>query len=269
MRRFVSRISLFVSVLGAVASVGGCSSSADPSQQEEAAGTLRLPLRGFGASGTQYRLRQALISVTGPTARLYDTETDPDQFGLFYELPAGTYEVKITGQTGENTWQLERVNDDGTFTNVNATIVPPNPVTVDVLPNGQAFANLQFVLNEDDVVFGTGQLFINLSVEDRPQCEPFVSPTGCLTGQKCLSAFNIPDVALCTAAGAEPTGGPCVSDDQCADGRCWTFADGTGQCFPDCLPTAAPGEAGSCPAGGTCNPITTSSGQASFGTCSF
>jgi hypothetical protein len=270
MRIIASRLSLFVSLLVVPAFVEGCSSSPDASEQDEAVGTLRLPLRGSGVTGAQYRLRQALISITGPTARLHDTEANPDTFGLFFELPGGSYEVQVTGQDGENTWQLERLSDDGeTWSPVDATLAPPNPVTVDVIPNGQAFVNLQFLLDSDEVVLGTGQLFISLNVEDRQQCAPFTPPTGCLSEQKCLSTLTIRDVAVCQPAGMSPLRGACTQDSDCADGHCWFFGDGHTECLPDCLPAAAPGEAGSCPMGAACSPLNNQIGDPGFGACFF
>jgi len=272
MRRVLSRVSLFVALLGAPAIVGGCSSAADPdsSYEQESFGSLRLPLRGFGASGAQYRLRQALISVTGPTARLHDTETDPDLFSLVYEVPAGHYEIQLSGQAGPNSWQLERLSEDTmTWSNVDATLAPPNPIGVDVLPDGSAFVNLQFVVDSDEVVLGTGQLFINLSVEDRPQCTPFVSPSTCLSGQKCLSVFAIQNVAVCQPAGMVPMRGSCTQDNDCADGHCWFFGDDHTECLPDCVLDAEPGELGACPTGAFCSTLTTSVGTASVGACFF
>jgi hypothetical protein len=84
-----------LAVLGAV----GCAAPGTP-----APGTVTLNLVGQAPSGTVYRLRHAVITVTGPATRIWNTEDDPDRTSLSDQVPAGDYAASLAPG-----WNLERI----------------------------------------------------------------------------------------------------------------------------------------------------------------
>jgi hypothetical protein len=258
MRGFFSSSALVFLLVAVTGVFPACSTSVD--SEQDTTGSVWLSLTGTSFSGLQYRLRDTLIAVTGPTARVHDTESAPNLGQLSFTLPVGSYEVLVTGVDSPNSWRLVRLESDGTETEVEAELLSPNPQTAEVAPDGITGVFLRFIVGGEDVVFASGDLVIHINIEDRPRCTAFATPTGCASGQKC-DPLNA-EIAICTPAGTTPQGGACVLSSECLEGNCGFGDDGTTVCLDYCDPAAGPGDPGSCtnPAFDFCSQIFTLDG---------
>jgi hypothetical protein len=114
-------------------SLAGCAASQD------SLGTIHLDLTGQAASGTTYRLRDAVITVAGADyARVWHTEDDPSRVSLSDEVADGSYTATIA-----DGWRLERVDASATTT-VSAQLVSANPVQFTVAQHQRTSVPLQF-----------------------------------------------------------------------------------------------------------------------------
>lgn len=256
------------SILAAITAVSplmmsACAVDGAPAVNQGDFGTLQMALRGTSSStGLFYRLRNAVIAVTGPTVDVYQTETDPDSSWAEFNLPPGDYEILVTGVDGADTWYLERQTGDGTYEQVDATLLTPNPLVRSVESGVVAGYALQFVLDGDEVVLEPGALVISFNVIDDAQCEFTEVDPGCQANQKCspISA----EIAICEPAGTVPQGGACVSNADCALGSCW---GGDWGCRNPCIPDVPAGAPGSCLGGGICSHLVNVDGDVGYGVC--
>ena len=90
---------------------------------EERTGELSVNLVGAAQSGVIYRLRNAIITVDGPSSAVFNTEGDPTQTSLSANVVVGNYVATVQGG-----WQLERI-DGPSATPVDATLVSENPTS--------------------------------------------------------------------------------------------------------------------------------------------
>jgi len=108
-------------------------------------GTVAIHLTGSAATGTVYRLRDAIVTVDGPTPAVFNTEDDPTRTSLSADVEPGDYSATV--QSG---WRFERVDGD-TATTVNATLVSDNPTHFTVVPTQRTNVPLKFRVTEGDV----------------------------------------------------------------------------------------------------------------------
>ena len=256
------------SVLAAVTAVSpllmsACAVEGAPAVSQGDLGTLQMALRGTSfTTGVSYRLRNAVIAVTGPTVDVYQTETDPDSTSAEFDLPPGDYEILLTGADGPNTWYLERQTGDGTYEQVDATLLTPNPLLRTVESGIIMTGQLKFILDADEVILEPGALSVSINVIDEPQCNFTEADPGCQSNEKC-SPIN-GELAICEPAGTVPQGGACTSSSECAEGLCWGSGWG---CRNSCIPGVPLGDPGSCVAGGTCGPVFDVNGDTGYGAC--
>jgi hypothetical protein len=222
-----------------------------------------MALRGTSfTTGTPYRLRNAVIVVTGTTVDVHQTESDPDLTAAVFDLPPGDYEILLTGGGGPDTWYLERQLEDGTYEQVDATLLTPNPMLRTVESGTVAVGYLSFILDGDEVVLEPGSLSVSINVIDGAHCDLTQADPGCQSTEKCSPVNG--EFAICEAAGTVPQGGECDSSDDCAQGWCW---GGNWGCRNFCLLEVAMGEPGSCVEGGSCSAVSDIDGPRGFGVC--
>ncbi len=117
--------------------------------QQEAAGTLQLPLVSSTSDGTAYRLVGATFNITGTqTVTLTDTSGDTVQTPLL----AGAYTIQLASG-----WTMERVGAPGTA--VPATLMSPNPLPFSITKDTATVVRFQFKLP------GTGTADVGIVVD--------------------------------------------------------------------------------------------------------
>jgi len=256
------------SVLAAITAVSpllmsACAVEGAPAVSQGDLGTLQMALRGVSSTtGLTYRLRNAVIAVTGPTVDVYQTESDPNLASFTFDLPPGDYDILLTGADGADTWYLERQVGDGTYEQVDASLVTANPLHRTVASGGVAVGQFKFILDADEVVLEPGGIQVYINVFDQAQCDLTQADPGCQSNEKCSPISG--EFAICETAGTVPQGGACGSGSDCAQGQCWT---GDWGCRNPCLPLVPAGAPGSCVGGGTCSPIFDADGDTGYGVC--
>jgi hypothetical protein len=125
-------------------------------------GTINLNLVAQAPSGTVYRLRNAIITVTGVGAtKVWNTEDAPDQTTLSANVAAGDYSAAL--QAG---WSLERLEAESAIP-VPADLISDNPDQFTV-PVGQRISvPLRFRVNEGEVDMAQGYDVV-ITVDEPP-----------------------------------------------------------------------------------------------------
>jgi WD40 repeat protein len=137
----INTVLLFV----ASGSIVGCAES-----PEAAVGQVSINLVGQGPSGTVYRLRDAVITVTGPTSRVWSSEDDPDQTSLSDNVLTGSYSAAL-----QDGWRLERLEGASTAP-VSAALLSDNPVLFTVTDRQRANVGLRFQAGREAVDMSQG-----------------------------------------------------------------------------------------------------------------
>jgi hypothetical protein len=241
-------------------------------------GSVTLALAATGPDGATYRLRNAQITVNGPTMAVIETETDPSATVRSIAAAAGNYTVSLASG-----WSMNRVDPMLGDVAVEASLASPNPQTAHVSPSMTTTVRLRFtVAGIGDVVLDPGQLDVGIEIAPAA-CQP-APQGGCASGRKCTDFMGN---SRCAPDGTVPEGGACTSADGiddcaagslCRDGVCTRIcAVGSGECncsrvsslFTDqddigvCVPSCDPiGQ--DCPAGQGCyiagDPLTVCAG---------
>jgi hypothetical protein len=124
----------------------GCLGTTD----EVVTGTLSVNLVGSTPSGAVYRLRDATVTVEGPTGAVFNTEDDPNRTSLSAGVAPGDYSASVAPG-----WRLERI-DNGNAMTVNATLTSDNPVSFTVLPQQWTNVPLRFSVEGEAVEMTQG-----------------------------------------------------------------------------------------------------------------
>jgi len=123
-------------------------------------GTIELKLVGQAPSGAVYRLRDATITVQGPTStKVWSTEDDPNRTSLAANVVTGGYTALLAPG-----WRLERVEGPSTQT-VPAELVSPNPSAFTVEALARTPVPLSFRAFEEQIDMGQGYEIV-LEVEE-------------------------------------------------------------------------------------------------------
>src|SRR5690349_10350797 len=124
-----------------IAAIAGCVSPGEPEL-----GAMTLNLAGQTASGNVYRLRDAVITVRGPTStKVWNTEDNPDETSLSANVVAGDYTATL-----RDGWRIERVEGLSTTT-LPAQLLSDNPVSFTVATNQRTAVPLRFRVDNEDV----------------------------------------------------------------------------------------------------------------------
>jgi hypothetical protein len=128
--------------------------------EDDQLGTIGLELVGQAPSGAVYRLRDAVITVQGPTTTtIWNTEDAPDRTSLSESVVVGDYAASV--QAG---WRLERL-DGSMATPVAAQLASDNPVLFTVTPLQRTNVPLQFRVNAEVLDMSQGYDIV-VSVEE-------------------------------------------------------------------------------------------------------
>ena len=151
-----------------IAASTGCLGSSPEGPADPSLGSISINLVGQAPSGAIYRLRNAVITVTGPTARTWNTEDDPNQTTMSADVDPGTYTASV--QTG---WTLERVVG-GTATPVPAQLVSDNPVQFAVAAAVRTSVPLRFHVDAVDIDLSQGYDIV-VTIQEPPVPQVFVT----------------------------------------------------------------------------------------------
>jgi len=140
-------------------------------------GTVSLNLVGQAPSGTVYRLRDAVIDVTGPSySQTWNTEDDPDRTSLSADVAVGDYQAELAAG-----WRLERLAPPDPPVTVDATLLSDNPLPFTVSAGARTRVPLRFRV-EDGVVALDQGYDIEIDVEEPAPpvvtLDTVMSPTG-------------------------------------------------------------------------------------------
>lgn len=211
MRRIHLGVVAFIGAVLSAATLPAC--SADTAEQSEQIGTVKLNLTGVGATGTLYRLRNGIFTISGPTSTQFTTEADPDAGSVLLDLQAGDYSILL-----EPGWVLEAQTPEG-FAPIAAALSSENPYPFAVASEANTAVLFAFETGEDTVEFGEGTAEVSIVVDD---IECATGESQC--GTSCVDTTN--DPANCggcgTVCGANGATGVCLSgtcDFECFPGR--------------------------------------------------
>lgn len=159
-------------VLGLLGAGAGCTLPAPP-----ALGTATVNLVGQAPSGAVYRLRHAVITVTGfGNTRIWNTEDDPDRTSLSDDVVVGNYTASVAAG-----WNLERI--EGTAARpVTAQLISDNPVDFIVSPQQRTIVPLRFHVDTDVVDLSQGYDIVLTVEESTPQIIVVTNLHGFLSG---------------------------------------------------------------------------------------
>lgn len=116
-----------------ISAVVGCAASPAGS----GTGEISINLKGTVPSGVIYRLRNAVITVDGPSSAEFRSEDDPDRTSLSANVAVGDYTAVL-----HDGWTLEKL--DGTVTTVDATLISDNPASFTVVEHQRTSVPLRF-----------------------------------------------------------------------------------------------------------------------------
>jgi hypothetical protein len=146
-------------LLGLAGSIAGCAAP-----RETSLGTFMANLVGQAPSGAVYRLRHAVITVTGPgTTRIWNTEDDPARTSLSDNVPIGNYSASLA-----DGWNLERI-EGASAAPVTAQLVSDNPVDFLVSPDERTTVPLRFHVDTEVVDLSQGYDLVLTVEESAPQ----------------------------------------------------------------------------------------------------
>ncbi len=168
---------LLTALAVSIFTIGGCSQS----PTDDSIGSISLNLTGTASSGNVYRLRDAVFNISGPAAATLSSETDPDATALVQTLVVGDYTVDL-----QNGWRMERVETDGTLTDVVVSLSSANPALFSVLGGAQTSVVYRFLTSEGEVVLDEGEVSIGVEV-----VEACIDDAQCSGGQICEPATKI------------------------------------------------------------------------------
>lgn len=180
MKTMTRRLGTMGLLVAAGALLMGCSSSGSPNTQENegTVGQLALPLVTQGASGVQYRLRDATFSIsrygyygtagtgagggyTGGEVTSVNSEDDPDAATISVNLEEGSYYVQLLPG-----WHFEKQTPTG-YEPVEATLLSGQTQYVWVSRRSTSFAEFQFGLGDREVWLN-GDLNIGVVLYEDP-----------------------------------------------------------------------------------------------------
>jgi hypothetical protein len=134
-------------------------------KEDDDVGQIQVALASTGSSGTVYRLRNAIFTVSSTMPRFMTTINSeafsPDATSISTSLAAATYSVTLG--TG---WFLEKQVSPGTFQAVTATLSSPATVSATVKLSQVTPVTYAFVSNGDPITMVPGQLEIVTTVTD-------------------------------------------------------------------------------------------------------
>ena len=111
------------------------------------------------AQGSQYALRDAQFSVSGPESLILNTNDTPDATTLLQELESGEYTIELLSG-----YRLVEILPDGEL-EVEAVLETTNPQQLLITPNQTTPVSYLFRTPAEAIPFGDGTLEVTVSVE--------------------------------------------------------------------------------------------------------
>ncbi|AUX45038.1 hypothetical protein SOCE26_065190 [Sorangium cellulosum] len=166
------------------AGLSGCSSQGGESTSE--VGSISLPLAANAPSGVRYQLRNATFDIrnrdyyyggVGGSGGGYNyggwdggqevvtvnsEDHDPNASAILVDLERGRYQVTL--RPG---WSFQKVEEDGTKTNVEATLLSASTVYIRVSPHSTSWAQYNFGIG-DSSLWLNGKVNLDINVYDDP-----------------------------------------------------------------------------------------------------
>ena len=147
-------------------------------KEDEGFGTIALPLGTYAESGTRYRLRNATFVIqdlyygysgyggegggTGSGAIVVSSEDDPNADSINLSVERGYHYVTL--QPG---WHMEKQEQDGSFSSVEAQLLSSTSQWVYVSPRSTSWAEFNFGIGGREIWFN-GKLNIGINVYEDP-----------------------------------------------------------------------------------------------------
>jgi hypothetical protein len=128
--------------------------------EDDGLGRIDVSLVGHAASGASYRLRDAILTVSGPASLTFRSEDQPDRTLITARVPSGPYTLSVAPG-----WRLERLASGGAEP-VAATLTTPDPLPFAVTAGGFTPVTLRFRAGGDDVGMGDGDIGIGIGVDE-------------------------------------------------------------------------------------------------------
>lgn len=162
--------------LGVVCSQGVTACASDGSfAKGDDTGTISVPLSTYASSGTRYRLRDATFVIqnpyagyggeggnAGPEHIVVSSEDDPNADSIQVNVERGSHTVRL--QPG---WRMEKREDDGSYSEVEAQLLSGSSQWVYVYPRSTSWAEFSFGIGDREIWFN-GNLNIDINVYEDP-----------------------------------------------------------------------------------------------------
>jgi hypothetical protein len=153
--------------------VTACSSDGAAAPEEH--GSLNLPLKTQGLSGTTYRLRDATFEITsqyyysasggeggaGSTLTTVSSESNPNAEAISVDLERGYYYVRLLPG-----WRMEKLVD-GVAEDVEATLLSSETQWAYVAAHSSSWVEYQFGIGNRALWFN-GELNVQIGVYEKP-----------------------------------------------------------------------------------------------------
>lgn len=255
MTRYMStNRSLSLIVLGTVMGIGGCSSNPSPPgpASAEDIGTVSMALSTV-VNGATYALVNVELEIQPTTfccgTILFSGPPNPDggTSDLSTSLQTGTYEADLFPG-----WTLERLDAEGVFEPVNATLTSSSFVDFTIFNGTTSTVSFTFETDGVTVVVGSGTLDVAIDVN---QVDAACTPLGttCGSGSWCPPASLTGEDLACVSAGSVAVGQPCADPTSCvANASCFNLNDAGAVCAALC---SSANFNQPCSSGGTCQPV--------------
>lgn len=159
--------------------------STESSSTESDVSSINLPLT-TQVNDVTYRLRLASFLITGETLPKPRLVKPLDDVTVHNEkLPVGSYSILL--QKG---WVLEKRGPaDNAYAPIEAELVTPNPVAVDIDGKIVAQAFYGFATTSGDITLGDGSVDIRIGVQDCSSYDAYTAALGGLTVE-CLGTLD-------------------------------------------------------------------------------
>jgi hypothetical protein len=226
--------------------VQACSGDRPAEPDETTLGRVSLPLLTM-SGGHKYRLRDAVIFVSGPQFVQLSSTDDPDEIVLATTLQTGNYTAYLYS------WTLERDDGAGLFEPVPATMTSSNTVPFTIFNGATSTVSYQFRTDGVVVFVGSGAVQVRTVVDEvAAVCVPFGSE--CSTGTWCAPAGLTGASRACIPSGSVAVGEPCLSPLDCVANASCVDVNDTGAAV--CVALCAASHFGvACPSIGTCQQV--------------
>jgi hypothetical protein len=212
----IARVGLAIGLMSGALFATGCSSAPASEQDQDASGTLSLPLLATSDAHT-YRL-EGQMYVSGPMFVYLDLSGDTEV--LSTALPVGAYDTYLYS------WALTRDDGFGNFLPVDARLISSASPSFSIFNQTTSTISFQFESDGQVVSVGSGSLNVAVEVTETPgACTPLGSD--CPAGTWCAPPELTGAPLSCISEGPVALGQSCSSPFDCVgQASCFDFGAG-------------------------------------------